>query len=195
MKISAIIMASGLSERMGTNKLLLELKGKKLFEYVFDLMGVSEIDEVIVVSSYAEILDEADKRGFVSIYNDNNKVGKSSSIKLGIENTDLDSAMMFFVADQPLLSPETVQKLIDAYKENEYITYPRTEKRRGAPVIFSNKYRDALLNLEYDEGGMILVEGENKNEVLIDDISELWDIDTYNNLQEIKEKYEWFSNI
>ncbi|MET3617652.1 molybdenum cofactor cytidylyltransferase [Peptoniphilus olsenii] len=190
MKISAIIMASGLSERMGTNKLLLELKGKKLFEYVFDLMGVSEIDEVIVVSSYAEILDEADKRGFVSIYNDNNKVGKSSSIKLGIENTDLDSAMMFFVADQPLLSPETVQKLIDAYKENEYITYPRTEKRRGAPVIFSNKYRDALLNLEYDEGGMILVEGENKNEVLIDDISELWDIDTYNNLQEIKEKYE-----
>lgn len=49
---------------------------------------------------------------------------------------------------------------------------------------------DALLNLEYDEGGMILVEGENKNEVLIDDISELWDIDTYNNLQEIKEKYE-----
>lgn len=36
--------------------------------------------------------------------------------------------MMFFVADQPLLKVETVNKLIEKYKENQLITYPRTEK-------------------------------------------------------------------
>ncbi|MGI5949989.1 nucleotidyltransferase family protein, partial [Peptoniphilus sp.] len=157
MKISAIIMASGMSERMGQNKLLLELKGKKLYEWTFDLMEEIDFHEVILVSSYDEILEDAKKRGFKAIYNDKNEVGKSSSIKLGVNNTDKDCAMMFFVSDQPLLKAETVKKLIEAYEKNQAITYPRTEKRRGAPVIFPPKYREALLGLKYDEGGMILV--------------------------------------
>lgn len=190
MNISAIIMASGLSERMGTNKLLLELKGKKIYEYVYDLMDKIDFDEVILVSAYDELLKEAEKRGYKAIYNDNNIVGKSSSIKLGINNAKQDNALMFFVADQPLLRVETVEKLIEAYKENEYITYPKTDKRRGAPVIFSSKYRQGLLDLKYDEGGMLLVKGENKNEIQIEDVKELWDIDTYRNLEEIKEIYE-----
>lgn len=190
MKISAIIMASGLSERMGQNKLLLELKDKKLYKWTFDLMDEIDFYEVILVSSYDEILEDAKARGFKAIYNDNNEIGKSSSIKLGVKNAEEDSAMIFFVADQPLLKAETVKKLIEAYEKNQAITYPRTEKRRGAPVIFPPKYRDSLLGLKYDEGGMILVKGEDKNEVLIDDVEELWDIDTYNNLLEIKEKYE-----
>ena len=95
--------------------------------------------------------------------------------------------MMFFVADQPLLKVETVNKLIEKYKENELITYPRTEKRRGAPVIFSPEYREGLLSLDFDQGGMILVKDDNKNEVKIDDVRELWDIDTYKNLEELED--------
>lgn len=186
MKISAIIMASGLSERMGKNKLLLDLKGKKIYQYVYDLMDEISFDEVILVSSYDELLAEAEKRGYKAIYNDNNIVGKSASIKLGVNNAKKDNALMFFVADQPLLTAETVRKLIEAYEEKQYITYPRTEKRRGAPVIFPASYREGLLGLEYDEGGMLLVKGEDKNEVMIDDVKELWDIDTYNNLEEIE---------
>lgn len=186
MKISAIIMASGLSERMGKNKLLLDLKGKKIYQYVYDLMDQLSFDEVILISSYDELLEEAKNRGYEAIYNDKNEVGKSSSIKLGVNKAKKDNALMFFVADQPLLKKETVKKLISAYQENEAITYPRTEKRRGAPVIFPASYRDGLLSLKYDEGGMILVKGEEKNEVMIEDVKELWDIDTYRNLEEIR---------
>src|SRR5699024_12174248 len=110
MNISAIIMASGLSQRMGKNKLLLELKGKKIYEYVYDLMDQLSFDQVILVSSYNELLEEAKKRGYKSIYNDNNIIGKSSSIKLGINNAKEDNALMFFVADQPLLTSQTVEK-------------------------------------------------------------------------------------
>lgn len=187
MKISAIIMASGLSRRMGENKLLLDFKGDKLYEWVLDLVEEIDFDDVILVSSYDEILESGKKRGFKAIYNDNNEVGKSASIKFGVLNCDKDSAMMFFVADQPLLKVETVNKLIEKYKENQLITYPRTEKRRGAPVIFSPEYREGLLSLDFDQGGMILVKDDNKNEVKIDDIKELWDIDTYKNLEELED--------
>lgn len=186
MKISAIIMASGLSRRMGENKLLLEFKGKKIYEWIFDVVEKANIDDIILVSSYDEILEDAKKRKFKAIYNKNNEVGKSESIKLGILNCDNDSSMMFFVADQPLLKVDTVNKLIDKYKENMLITYPKSEKRRGAPVIFSSKYRKELLQLEFDQGGMMLVKDDNKNEVYIDDVRELWDIDTFNNLEELK---------
>lgn len=190
MKISAIIMASGLSERMGKNKLVLDLNGKKIYQYVYDLVDLIDFDEIILVSSYDELLKEAKNRGYISIYNDNNKVGKSSSIKLGVKAAKADNALMFFVADQPLLTGETVEKLIKAYENKQVITYPRTEKRRGAPVIFPPSYRQALLGLEYDEGGMLLVKGQDKNEVMIDDVRELWDIDTYTNLEEVRKTYE-----
>lgn len=190
MKISAIIMAAGLSKRMGVNKLLLELNKKKIYEYIFDIVEKIDFHEVVMVSSYQELLDDAPKRGFKAIYNPNNKIGKSSTITLGVENTDKDAALMFFVADQPLLTLETTEKLIEEYKKNEYITYPRTSKRRGSPVIFSKKYRQGLLDLIEDQGGMLLVEGQEKNEIYIENEAELWDIDTYENYKEVKEKYE-----
>ncbi|MDO5048099.1 MAG: nucleotidyltransferase family protein [Anaerococcus sp.] len=190
MKISAIIMASGLSERMGTNKLLMKVFDKKLYQQTLDLVEKVGFDQVILVSSYKEILEDGENRGFISLYNENNIVGKSESIKLGVNNTKEDSAMMFFVADQPLLSLETVKVLIEEFRKNPMITYPRSTKRRGAPVIFPSQYRDDLLNLTYDQGGMVLVKDDNKNEVLIEDVRELWDVDTYENLMEIRDLYE-----
>ncbi len=59
--ITAIIMASGLSKRMGENKLLLKYKDKTIIEYVFDEISKVEFKEVIVVSSYDEIKDISKK--------------------------------------------------------------------------------------------------------------------------------------
>lgn len=189
MKINAILMASGLSTRMGENKLFLDFKGKKIYQHTLDLLKGLDLNKVIVVSSYDEILKEAEETGFVSILNDDNEVGKSSSIKLGVRECD-DEAMMFFVADQPLLTIETCNKLIDAYKEKELITYPVVNDRRGAPVIFPNSYKDGLYNLEGDQGGMILAYKQEVNKVEIRDESELLDIDTVKAYEDMKEKYE-----
>lgn len=95
MKINAILMASGLSERMGKNKLMLDFKGKKIYEHTLDLLESLDFDKVIVASSYEEILADAKNRGFVSLENDNNAIGKSSSIKLGVNACEEDAAMMF----------------------------------------------------------------------------------------------------
>ena len=51
MKISAIILAAGKSERMGENKLSLLYNGKTLLQYVFDLIGKMDLHECILVIS------------------------------------------------------------------------------------------------------------------------------------------------
>ena len=43
MKITAVIMCSGLSRRMGKNKLLMEFRGRKMFEYVFDAVAACDL--------------------------------------------------------------------------------------------------------------------------------------------------------
>ncbi len=192
MKINAILMASGLSERMGENKLFLDFRGKKIFETTLDLLkdlkdsGV--INRVIVASSYPEILEESGQRGFLPIYNANNEVGKSTSIKLGIEGAEEDAALMFFVADQPLLTKETCLKLIEAFKENPVMTFPVVGRRRGAPVIFSVDYREKLYNLEDDQGGMIFAKDNETAKIEIEDVRELVDIDTVEAYESLKKE-------
>lgn len=180
-------MASGLSKRMGENKLLLEFKGKKLYEHTFDLVDSLNFSEVILASSFEEILKDGQSRGYKAIMNENNEEGKSASIKIGIENSNEDNPLIFFVADQPLLSKESVEKLIKTYEKNEVITYPFVNRRRGAPVIFPNTFRSALHSLKGDAGGMALVKDNPVNEVQIKDERELMDIDTYESYEELKE--------
>ena len=47
--LSAIVLAAGMSTRMGQNKLLLDFKGKALIAHAVDTLLASTIDEVVVV--------------------------------------------------------------------------------------------------------------------------------------------------
>lgn len=190
MNISCIIMASGHSKRMGKNKLFLEFNNKKIFEYTLDLVKEVDFKEVILVSSYDEILKYGENLGFKGVKNLNSEIGKSSSIHLGVNEVSENLPMMFFVCDQPLLSLDTVNKLIDAYNKNNLITYPVINNRRGAPVIFPPEMKEELLSLKNDQGGMLLVKDKNRNEVPIENEEDLVDIDTEEDYENLKENHE-----
>ncbi len=49
MIVGAVVLAAGKSERMGHNKLLLSLNGKKLIDNILDALAESGIDEQVVV--------------------------------------------------------------------------------------------------------------------------------------------------
>lgn len=190
MNISCIIMASGHSKRMGKNKLFLEFNNKKIFEYTLDLVKKVNFKEVILVSSYDEILKYGENLGFKGVKNLNSEIGKSSSIHLGVNKVSENLPMMFFVCDQPLLSLDTVNKLIKAYNKNNLITYPVINNRRGAPVIFPPEMKEELLSLKNDQGGMLLVKDKNRNEVPIENEEDLVDIDTEEDYENLKENHE-----
>ena len=49
MIVGAVVLAAGKSERMGQNKLLLSLDGKKLIDNILDALAEAGIDEQVVV--------------------------------------------------------------------------------------------------------------------------------------------------
>lgn len=158
-----------------------------MYEYVLDLLAPIEFSQKIVVSNDEEILAYARGKEYECYPNPNAKVGKSSSIHIGIEHTKKDTdAYMFFVADQPFLSRDTVEKIIEAFeKQSENITVPFYLGKRGAPMIFPKTFREGLMALKEDEGGILLIPGHNINQVIIEDIREHFDIDTPNDYERI----------
>lgn len=94
--ISAIIMASGSSRRMGKNKLKLKYKEKFIFEYVIDLVSSYPFDEKIIVTNDLDIIKYAEDNKITSYTNEEAIIGKSESIKIGIRNSKQKNACMFF---------------------------------------------------------------------------------------------------
>ncbi len=161
-EVDAIIMAAGLSRRMGTNKLLLPFPvesedcgakgtvlGSSLHRIPYDLFS-----SVIVVYSDDRVYDIARHFPLVTIKNPHPEEGKSSTIQRGLSQSHARAGVMFFVGDQPLLQEQTIGKLLQAFTQNpQRLIVPSSGGRRGNPVIFPARCRKDLLALRGDEGG------------------------------------------
>lgn len=197
--ITGIIMASGYSRRMGENKLLLEIDGKKLIEYVIIEAKKSKLDNIFLIYKDEELKVIGDRYNIKSIYNEKALLGQSESMKLGIENSNIESHYMFLVGDQPFINSEIINSIIDTHYQNQdNIIVPLYGENRGMPTIFPNKYKYELLNTEGDIGGRdIIKENINSISYIGFNINYGLDIDTRENLEyiiKLKEK-TWYMDL
>lgn len=184
--ITAIVMASGFSKRMGKNKLVMDFKGKPLIENVFDEINKVSFKDVVVVSQFKEIRSISEKYGFKYVLNNNAKIGQSESIKLGIVNSLKSDGYMFFVGDQPLIEYKYINKLIEVfYEDKESIIIPIYNDKIGNPVIFPYNKKNELLSLKNNERGKKVIQNTTKTKFVEVSQYMLLDIDTpddYNKL-------------
>ncbi len=157
--ISAIVLAAGLSTRMGgVNKLLLPFKGKTVIVTVVENIINSGIEEVIVVTgNNADKVQNLIKHLPVKIiYNDDFKKGMTSSIQKSVSIAQGDS-FMICLGDMPFVTHEDYLQISIFFKKqrqlNEACICIATHKnKRGNPVIFSSFYKEAILTHTDMEG-------------------------------------------
>lgn len=186
MKVSAIVMASGHSKRMKRDKLLMKLNNKEIFKYIVDTISEIDFDRKILVARKDLILSYGEEKGFTSVKNEKSFKGQSESIKLGVTNSGEVDGYMFFVADQPFIKCETIDKLLDTFEKNpSNIIIPFYNNIKGNPIIFPSFLKEELLNIEEDKGGSAVIKNNIDiiKKVFIDTDYENIDIDT-------KEAYE-----
>ena len=85
MNLCAVIMASGFSERMGENKLLMKYRGKALAEHVMDAVAKAGFAEIIVVTCHGAVAEMARCRHLTVVENDHPELGQSRSVVLGMQ--------------------------------------------------------------------------------------------------------------
>ena len=156
-KITAILLAAGLSSRMkGENKMLLPFRGATILQATYNRVKASKVEKVIIVGGnfYQRLvnllkIDPKDK----ILHNHKPEAGMTSSIQTGVKMVK-ENAFMICLGDMPTLSTAHYDELIDSFlaaseKDEMAITVPLVNGQQGNPVIFSQLYREEiLLNLE-----------------------------------------------
>ena len=200
-KIVGILLAAGLSTRMGRPKQLLPFGNNTIIETVLDNMLSSNFDDVRVVLGHCadEIQELITDRGVITVYNPDYRDGMLSSAKIGIRSINFPflsktstisgeksnetnrDAFSLMLVDQPFITTDLINKTIDGYREsNKGITIPSYNFQRGHPVIFHYKYAKEIIALGDDSGGIRSLYHANADEihyVNVDTDSILKDID------------------
>src|SRR3990170_9111537 len=96
LRSAAVVLAAGKSQRMGRNKLLLEVSGRTLLDHVLDALERSGVDEIFVVLGHKpeELKPIVEFHKAKVITNFNYEEGMTSSIKAGLRDVKADAAFI-----------------------------------------------------------------------------------------------------
>ncbi len=175
--ITAIVLAAGLSRRMGKdNKLLMTLKEKPILLHTLEAIIASKPEEVIVVLGHEVALIEPLLLSLPiqKVYNPEFKTGMTSSIQSGvIESHQETKGFMICLSDLPFLVPEEYRLLMDTFlgkleDDPKLILKPIYQSKPGNPILFSAYYRDLLLQHPEPDGCKGLVKQYKQHLQLIE---------------------------
>jgi len=201
-RVTAILLAAGLSKRLGRNKLLLPLGDETVVRKTAKAVLASAVTEVILVTGHEEaMVKEAVEDLDVRLtHNPRYAEGQSTSMIAGIEAAPEDTdAYLFVLGDQPLLTPGIVNEVISLYERSRpeaQVAAPAYGGRRGNPALFSADLKDELLHASGDAGGRGIIrrlENESPGAIVFhhlpnDDI--FLDIDTEKDYESMLRKFQ-----
>ncbi len=189
-EIWAIILAAGESKRMGSPKMLLPFNGRSMIEEVILKVSESKADHTLVVlGAYHEsIAERIGPLTVMNCFNENYREGMLSSVQCGFRNLpQFFKAALVFQGDQPLIAPNVINSVIDAYLlSGKGMAVPVYKSKRGHPLLIDFKYRNEIQKLSSDTGLHSLIEKfpDNILEVKTNEPDILRDFDTYDEYME-----------
>lgn len=161
-RIVAIVLAAGISSRMGKPKLLLPFGDHTIIEETTDQVLEAGYDDTVVVvgSDRDEIQELLAARPVRIAFNLNYRAGMAGSIKAGVSFIEGGaSAFSIVLGDQPQIKAKTHQLVMANFrKQKKGICAPTYEGQLGHPVIFSVAYKSRMYALQGDSGARHLIE-------------------------------------
>ena len=154
LRIGCLVMAAGSGSRFGRNKLEAVIDGKTLLRRALEAVPREEFACVTVVTQYDGAAALAEEFGFAVVRNDRPEDGLSRTVRLGTEVMASCGAIMYQVADQPLLERDTVRREVELFRAHpDRIVGLGHNGVRGNPCLFPARFFPELLALEGDVGG------------------------------------------
>ncbi|QHA93093.1 nucleotidyltransferase family protein [Bacillus sp. N1-1] len=191
-EVWGVILAAGLSKRMGTAKMILHYKGSTLIRSVIEQALQSSLNEVVVVVNpeVAGLVNEVRIPGVHKVVaNRRAEKGLSTSVQAGLKALpDHVEAALFLLGDQPYITDIEINKVIDRFKNsrNSPIYQSSYFGVRGHPVLFQRKLFGELFHVSGDEGGRSVIKKYDQQVQLVEmGTNHLFDIDTKSDYEKV----------
>lgn len=168
-KMACILLAAGQSRRMGgTNKLLMEIRGKPVIRHAAEALIQAGLGDIYVVTGHQpeQLQNCLNGLDVTFVHNPDYASGQASSVAQAISVLPEGvSDALIALGDMPLMKPALLTALARQHQEKSgtglpQITLPtyQTEGnsemvRRGNPVIWSSPFFAELKGLSGDQGG------------------------------------------
>lgn len=148
-KVAAVVLAAGLSQRMGKqNKLLMSVGGKPMVRRTLEAF-VARCDEVIVVTGYEanEVRDRISGLSLRVVHNPDYAKGQATSVAAGLKAALGAECILVGLGDQPLLTTTHLDALIAAHHDvdSTKISVPHNGRSRGNPIVIPGALAGQML--------------------------------------------------
>lgn len=177
--ISCIIMASGMSKRFGTNKLLASFNNNTLFENAINISRFVSFGKTLAVTRHDELVQICEREHIHCIKhnmpyrNDMVHLGVSHIIKESCcQKNNCTQGILFLPSDQPLITKTSLQLLclLFVYYNNSYFTCNSTDKSSNANNNYfnNNNNNNKICRLAFNEnaGAPVIFPECHYNELL-----------------------------
>jgi molybdenum cofactor cytidylyltransferase len=189
--VAAVVLAAGMSRRMGTPKQLLRSGGETILERTLKNVRASKVSEIVLVLGHAA--DDVQKtiatQGLKVVINPEYQQGMGSSLRSGLAAVDDETkAAIIVLADQPWVRAETLNRLIECHRERKpQIIVPTYRGFRGNPVLLDRSVFAEAQALNGDVGCRAIF-GDHTEGIVklrVDDPGILLDIDSRDDLENL----------
>lgn len=150
--VAGVIVAAGESTRMGRLKQLIPIGDRPMLQWVIDAAEASRLDQVAVVTGPADTVRSSIRLGrSLPAVNSHPERGTMSSLRAGMAALERSDAVVKLVADQPEITAETIDALIDSWDpEFHQAALVRYQDGDGHPLLVKTSALEGIADQEGD---------------------------------------------
>lgn len=153
-RVAGILLAAGEGSRLGQPKALVEIGGQRLADRGIWLLRAGGADPVVVVTGAAPV----EPPGALAVYNPDWRTGMGSSLVAGLAALRSGAvadcaAAVIALADQPLVGPESVRRLIAAHAGGASIAVASYDGKPRNPVLIAREHWDEAAAMATGDAG------------------------------------------
>ncbi|MCA9908975.1 MAG: nucleotidyltransferase family protein, partial [Anaerolineae bacterium] len=186
----ALVLAAGMSRRMGRPKVLLPWGAQTVLEQIVCQLRGHVHEIVIVTGAQREAVEAIAARvGAGCVHNSDYTSGEMlTSLRVGLRELIARDAVaaLTVLGDQPMIRAANVRKIVRAYAQGQGgIVAPSHTMRRGHPILIDRRYWQELLDLPPGSAPRDVINHHGDDIAYVEtDDSVLRDIDTPEAYQE-----------
>jgi len=179
----AIVLAAGLSRRMGVQKLLLPFGSETVISHIVREILDSRVDTTFVVVGHDgdRVAAALASLSVTIVPNPNHEDGMLTSVRRGLRALPTDcETILVTLGDLPGITSHLVDQLLGKFSNTDKgILVPLHDGTRGHPLVFSSQYKAEILTQFDDEGlrGLLRAHPDDLAELDVSSPDVLSDID------------------